>query len=70
MNQQAQALGLTNTRFLNSTGLPNENHYSTAEDLARLTIALIKDHPEQYKLYSERSYKFNDIAQPNRNKLL
>ena len=70
MNQQAQALGLTNTRFLNATGLPNENHYSTAEDLARLTIALINDHPEQYKLYSQRSYKFNDIAQPNRNKLL
>ncbi|HBK12883.1 MAG TPA: serine-type D-Ala-D-Ala carboxypeptidase [Gammaproteobacteria bacterium] len=70
MNQQAQALGLTNTRFLNATGLPNENHYSTAEDLARLTIALINDHPEQYKLYSQRSYKFNDIDQPNRNKLL
>ena len=70
MNQQAQALGLTNTRFLNATGLPNENHYSTAEDLARLTIALINDHPEQYKLYSLRSYKFNDIDQPNRNKLL
>jgi len=70
MNQQAQALGLTNTSFVNSTGLPNENHYSTAEDLARLTIALIKDHPEQYKMYSQRSYKFNDIAQPNRNKLL
>ena len=70
MNQQAQALGLTNTKFLNATGLPNENHYSTAEDLAQLTIALIKDHPEQYKLYSQRSYEFNDIAQPNRNKLL
>ena len=70
MNQQARALGLKNSSFLNATGLPNDDHYSTAEDLARLTIALIRDHPEQYKLYSQRSYKFNDIAQPNRNKLL
>ena len=70
MNQQARALGLKNSNFLNATGLPNDDHYSTAEDLARLTIALIRDHPEQYKLYSQRSYKFNDIAQPNRNKLL
>ena len=70
MNQQAVALGLTNTNFLNATGLPDEEHYSTAEDLAQLTIALIQNHPEQYQLYAERSYKFNNIDQPNRNKLL
>ncbi|NCF33026.1 MAG: serine-type D-Ala-D-Ala carboxypeptidase [Proteobacteria bacterium] len=70
MNQQAKALGLDNTNFMNATGLPSDNHYSTAEDLALLTIALIQNHPEQYQLYSERSYKFNGIDQPNRNKLL
>ena len=70
MNQQAKALGLDNTNFTNATGLPSDNHYSTAEDLALLTIALIQNHPEQYQLYSERSYKFNGIDQPNRNKLL
>ncbi len=70
MNQQAVALGLTNTNFLNATGLPDEEHYSTAEDLAQLTIALIQNHPEQYQLYAQRSYKFNNIDQPNRNKLL
>ncbi len=70
MNQQARALGLNDTNFLNATGLPDEQHYSTAEDLARLTIALINNHPEQYRLYAERSYKFNNIDQPNRNKLL
>ena len=70
MNQQAVALGLTNTNFLNATGLPDEEHYSTAEDLAQLTIALILNHPEQYQLYAQRSYKFNNIDQPNRNKLL
>ena len=70
MNQQAVALGLTNTNFLNATGLPDEEHYSTAEDLAQLAIALIQNHPEQYQLYAQRSYKFNNIDQPNRNKLL
>ena len=70
MNKQAKALGMNNTNFENPTGLPNDNHYSTAEDLAKLTRALINDHPEQYELYSEKRFKYNDIDQPNRNKLL
>ena len=51
-------------------GLPDEEHYSTAKDLAILTQALILNHPEQYELYSQRSYTFNNIEQPNRNRLL
>ncbi len=70
MNQQAQQLGMTNTNFMNSTGLPNSEHYSSAWDLALLTQDLIERFPEQYAIYSERAYTFNDIEQPNRNKLL
>jgi D-alanyl-D-alanine carboxypeptidase (penicillin-binding protein 5/6) len=70
MNQQAQALGMNNSHFMNAEGLPKEGHHSTPRDLATLTRALIHDYPEHYKLYSERSYRFNDIDQPNRNRLL
>ena len=70
MNEQAKALGMNDTNFENPTGLPNDNHYSTATDLAKLTRALINDHPQQYELYSEKRFKYNDIDQPNRNKLL
>lgn len=70
MNQQAAVLGMTNTSFANSTGLPAENHYSSAWDLAKLTIDLIERYPDHYALYSERSYTYNDIEQPNRNRLL
>jgi serine-type D-Ala-D-Ala carboxypeptidase (penicillin-binding protein 5/6) len=70
MNQQAQALGMTNSHFMNAEGLPKEGHHTTARDLATLTRALIRDHPEHYELYSERSFRFNDIDQPNRNRLL
>jgi D-alanyl-D-alanine carboxypeptidase (penicillin-binding protein 5/6) len=70
MNQQAELLGMKNSRFRNATGLPDEEHYSTAEDLALLTQALIVNHPDQYELYSQRSYTFNNIEQPNRNRLL
>jgi D-alanyl-D-alanine carboxypeptidase (penicillin-binding protein 5/6) len=70
MNQQAELLGMKNSRFRNATGLPDEEHYSTAEDLALLTQALIVNHPDQYELYSQRSYNFNNIEQPNRNRLL
>lgn len=70
MNQQASQLGMTNTNFVNSTGWPNENHYTTASDLAKLTIALINDYPEHYALYKEKYFTFNDIRQPNRNALL
>ena len=70
MNQQASLLGLEDTQFRNATGLPDEQHYSTAIDLALLTRALIENHPEQYRLYSEKSFTFNNIEQPNRNRLL
>jgi len=70
MNQQAQLLGMTDTHYMNATGLPNEEHYTTAVDLAKLTIALIKDYPEDYKRYSEKYFTYNDIRQPNRNQLL
>lgn len=70
MNQHAARLGMTDTNFMNATGLPNENHYTTASDLAKLTNALIRDFPEDYKIYSEKYFTYNDIKQPNRNTLL
>ena len=70
MNEQAKALGMNDTNFENPTGLPNDNHYSTAQDLAKLTRALINEYPQQYEVYSEKRFKYNDIDQPNRNKLL
>lgn len=70
MNHQAKLLGMTNTNFVNATGWPNENHYSTARDIALLTRAAIRDFPESYRHYREREYTYNDIRQFNRNRLL
>jgi len=70
MNQQAQLLGMKNTHFENATGLPAENHYSTAYDLALLAKAIIQDYPENYDLYAEKHFTYNNIRQPNRNTLL
>ncbi|MDH5244877.1 MAG: D-alanyl-D-alanine carboxypeptidase [Betaproteobacteria bacterium] len=70
MNAEAARLGLVNTRFANATGLPDSQHYSTAADLARLAAALIRDFPDNYQLYSLREYRYNNITQPNRNRLL
>jgi D-alanyl-D-alanine carboxypeptidase (penicillin-binding protein 5/6) len=70
MNAEARRLGLTNTHFVNSTGLPDPAHMTTADDLARLTTALIRDFPEDYKLYAVKNYTYNKIKQPNRNRLL
>ena len=70
MNAEAARLGLANTRFENATGLSQPKHYSTATDLARLSAALIRDFPEDYKLYSLREYRYNNISQANRNRLL
>jgi len=70
MNAEAARLGLLNTRFANATGLPDSQHYSTAADLARLAAALIRDFPDNYQLYSLREYRYNNITQPNRNRLL
>src|SRR6266581_761930 len=70
MNREARRLGMKNTHFTNSSGLPEAAHYSTASDLALLAGALIRDYPEYYKLYSEREYRYNNITQQNRNRLL
>jgi len=70
MNQQAAAIGMHSSHFLNATGLPNENHYSTARDLSTLARAIIEQFPEYYRWYSVKEFTFNDITQPNRNNLL
>nr|WP_298248905.1 D-alanyl-D-alanine carboxypeptidase family protein [uncultured Halomonas sp.] len=70
MNQNADRLGLSNTHFRNATGLPAEDHYSTARDLARLSRHIIQDYPEHYKIYAEKYFTYSDIRQPNRNRLL
>ena len=70
MNQMAKRLGMTRTHFMNSTGLPHAEHYTTARDLGRLATALINTFPEHYKLYAEREFTYNGIRQPNRNRLL
>lgn len=70
MNQQAKMLGMNNSHFMDSTGLPDKNHYSTAHDLAILTQAYIKNFPEDYSFYSEKWVTYNGIRQPNRNRLL
>lgn len=70
MNQQAKLLGMNSSHFMDSTGLPNSNHYSTAHDLAILTRAYIKNFPEDYSFYSEKWFVYNKIRQPNRNRLL
>ena len=70
MNHYAQQLGLGNSHFVNSTGLPHKDHYTTARDIARIARALIRDFPEYYEWYSERSFTYNGITQYNRNKLL
>ncbi len=70
MNHQAQLLGMSNTNFTNSTGWPHPEHYSTARDIATLSRAVIRDFPKSYGYYKERKFTYNNIAQPNRNKLL
>lgn len=70
MNQYAQKLGLTNSYFLNASGLPDPNHRMSARDLATLARAVITEFPEAYKMYSEREFTYNNIRQPNRNTLL
>jgi D-alanyl-D-alanine carboxypeptidase (penicillin-binding protein 5/6) len=70
MNREAQRLGMRNSSFTNASGLPDAQHYSTARDLAILASRLIEEHPDFYKMYSEREYTYNNIKQPNRNRLL
>ena len=70
MNAYAGSLNMNNTIFKNSTGLPDENHFSSAKDLATLTSDFIKKFPDIYSLYKEKQFTFNNIKQLNRNKLL
>ena len=71
MNREAARLGMTGTRFMNSTGLPHPQHYSTAQDLYVLAAALIDDFPQEYaRYYSQKEFRYNNISQPNRNRLL
>ena len=70
MNVYAKKIGMINTNFINSSGWPNENHFSTVRDLAILSNSLIKNFPNLYSYFSLEKFLYNDINQPNRNKLL
>jgi D-alanyl-D-alanine carboxypeptidase (penicillin-binding protein 5/6) len=70
MNQHAAELGMTDSHFMNSTGLPHKDHYTTPRDLAKLARALIRDFPEHYDWYSIKQFRYNNIKQYNRNRLL
>lgn len=70
MNEYAKRLGMKDSHFVNSTGLPHEDHYTTPRDMASIASAIIRDFPEHYKWYSEKKYTFNKITQYNRNRLL
>ena len=70
MNDTAQSLGMSNTHYENSMGLPHPNHYASARDMAILTRALINEYPEYYKWHSIKEFTFNNIKQANRNRLL
>ncbi|MDX2347110.1 MAG: D-alanyl-D-alanine carboxypeptidase family protein [Legionella sp.] len=70
MNQEAKQLGMLNSHFTDSTGLPRQDLYTSAKDLAILARALVKDFPEYYHWYKQKWFTFNEIRQPNRNRLL
>jgi D-alanyl-D-alanine carboxypeptidase (penicillin-binding protein 5/6) len=71
MNREADRLGMKDTHFMNATGLPDAQHYSSARDLYTLAAALIRDFPEQYaRYYAIKEFRYNNITQPNRNRLL
>jgi D-alanyl-D-alanine carboxypeptidase (penicillin-binding protein 5/6) len=70
MNRYAAALGLKDSHFVNSTGLPDPQHYMTAHDIALVAAAIIREFPEYYHWYSQKKFTYNDITQYNRNKLL
>jgi len=70
MNHYAEVLGMSGTNFTNATGWPDENHYTTARDIATLSAAIIRDFPDYYAWFSEKEFTFNEIRQHNRNTLL
>lgn len=70
MNQYALRLGMSGSNFVNASGLPHPDHYTTARDMATLAAAMIRDFPTLYKMHAEKQYEYNGIAQHNRNRLL
>ena len=70
MNEHARRLGMVNTHFVNATGLPDPEHYTTPHDIVLVTEATIREFPELYKMYAVKEYTFNEIRQHNRNNLL
>ncbi len=71
MNREAAHLGMKNSRFMNASGLPDAQHYSTVQDLYLLAAALIRDFPDNYaQYYTLKEFRYNNIIQPNRNRLL
>ena len=70
MNEYAKKIGMKNTNFSNSSGWPDKKHYSTVKDLLLLSNKLILDFPKYYQYFKEKKFKYNNINQPNRNKLL
>ena len=70
MNQQAQALGMTNTHYTDATGMPHPDHYSTPRDIATLARAIIAHFPNEYHFFKQKWFTYNGIKQPNRNRLL
>lgn len=70
INRKAHELGMNNSHFMNASGWPDPNHYSTARDLSKMAVSLIRDYPEFYPIFSETEFTFNEITQPNRNPLL
>ena len=70
MNRESARLGLAGTHFVNATGISDAQHYSTAADMALLAAAVIRDYPEYYPIYSQKEFRYNNITQPNRNRLL
>lgn len=70
MNKKAKELGMNNTQYMNAAGLPAEGHFTTARDLSTLARAIIYKHQPYYPLFAEKEFKYNNIRQPNRNRLL
>lgn len=70
MNQQAAELGMSNTEYMNSTGLPAEGMFTSARDLSTIARSIIRDHPKYYSIYAKKYFEHNNINQPNRNRLL
>ena len=70
MNQYAAKVGMTGTHYVDASGLPNDNHYTTARDVALLSRALIRDYPAEYEIYKVKDFEWNGIKQHNRNTLL